>query len=520
MTDTNGKDQKVKRMRKTGEVDYLEKSKADALIKNITNAKHKAAILIMLDAGLRVTECCTLKMRNFDFKKKVILIYSLKKREDELIREVPISQRLMEVLAEYIKERKPEGGESYLFENTTKDGHMSRKTLNTVCDRIREKNPTYSNLHPHALRHTFATQLLATGTELHNVKTMLGHTSLNTTLIYNHTPIEILRQNVENSSSIKLPWYRKLWQKITGKKQEIKIANFIHHDNNFIIGRDNELKKVIDLINRGINAILIGKIGAGKTHILNQLDFKNKKILKIDEMTNLKLTFLNLLLYLFNNDKETVRDMIYADYNKENLKTKLQRDSVNTLIEEIIKITSRHEYILMIDNVDHITTKGMKTIEKLKEHFIIITTAREILINKTSFIWNFEKVNIENLNRSNSLELIYKLSSDLEIENFELYRNHIYDQSAGNPRVIFELCQRYRKELIVTEDVVRSVRHIGGIAEIDMSFVVVFILAGVSILRYTSREIGGENLRFIGGIALVLLMLSRYFLSKMKRKFL
>jgi hypothetical protein len=174
----------------------------------------------------------------------------------------------------------------------------------------------------------------------------------------------------------------------------------------------------------------------------------------------------------------------------------------------------------MIDNVDGITTKGMKCIELLKDHFTIVTTARSVPISKANFLWNFEQVKIENLSRTESLELIHRLSYNLDIEDFELYRNHIYDQSNGNPRVIFELCERYRKEIVITDDTIRSIRHIGALEEIDMSFIVVLILACIAVLRYTSREIGGENLRFIGGIALVLLMLTRYFLSRTKRKFL
>lgn len=515
-----GNSQGGTRMRRSGEVNYLEKARSEKLINSTTNLKHKTAFLIMLDAGLRVSECCTLKMKNFDFKKKVLLVKSLKKRGEDLTREIPISNRLMIVLADYIKEIKPKNAESYLFESQDKKGHMSRKTMNAACDRIKQKNPSFSNLHPHSLRHTFATQMLATGTELHNVKTLLGHSSLNTTLIYNHTPIEILRQNIDASTHKKERFFRRLINRLSGKNKPVVIGNFTNNNGNFIVGRDNELKQIITLLNKNINTIIIGKIGIGKSHLLNQLDFKEKKILKIDELANLKLTFINLLMYLLDNDKETIKSMIYGDFSKEQLKTKLQRDSVTSLIEEIIKITSKHEYILMIDNVDGITVKGMKTIELLKDHFVIITTAREIPINKSNFIWNFERISLQNLNRGNSLELIHSLSHDLEIEDLELYRNHIYEQSSGNPRVIFELCQRYRKELLVTHDVIRSVRHIGGIPEIDMSFVVIIILAGVSILRYTSREIGGQNLKFIGGIALVLLMLSRYFLSKTKRKFL
>jgi site-specific recombinase XerD len=520
LNDNEEKSYKNVRMKKTGEFNYLDKEKSEKLINTVENVKHKAAILIMMDCGLRVTECVTLKMANFDFKKKILLVKSLKKRDEELIREIPLSNRLLQVLADYIKERKPTTGTDYLFPGQQGREHMGRKAMNRMMERLKEKHPTFSNLHPHALRHTFATQMLATGTELHNVKTLLGHTSFNTTLIYNHTPIEILRKNIDDMSSKQTKWYQRLWKRIVGVKAVPTLINFHSAPNQFIIGREKEILTVVDNINKNINTILVGKIGIGKSHILKQIEFRDKKILKIDEMSNLKLTFVNMLLYLLDNDKEAIKEMIYADFDKTKLQSKLQKDSIQSLIDEIIRITTRHEYILMIDNVDGITAKGMKTIEQLKDHFVIVTTAREISVTKANFIWNFEKINIEPLPRTQSLELIHKLSYDIDIEDFELYRNHIYDQSAGNPRVIFELCERYRKETIVTDDVIRQVRHIGGLPEIDMSFVIVIILAGVSILRYTSREMGGESLRFIGGMALVLLMLSRYFLSKAKRKFL
>lgn len=508
------------KMKATGAINYLDKEKSERLLNSVENLKHKSAILIMMDCGLRVTECVTLKMENFDFKKKILYVKSLKKRENDLTREIPISNRLLQTLADYVKERKPTAGTDYLFPGTGDREHLTRKAMNRMCDRIKEKNPAFNNLHPHALRHTFATQMLATGTELHNVKTLLGHTSFNTTLIYNHTPIEILRQNIDDMSNKKSTWYQRLWKKITGVKAVPTLINFHTPENTFIIGREKEILCVIDNLNKNINTILVGKIGIGKSHIVKQIEFRDRKILKIDEMSNLKLTFVNMLLYLLDNDKEAIKEMIYADFDKTKLQQKLQKDSIQTLIDEIIKITTKHEYILMIDNVDGITAKGMKTIELLKDHFTILTTAREIPINKANFIWNFDKITIEPLPRTQSLELIHKLSYDIDVEDFELYRNHIYDQSSGNPRVIFELCERYRKETIVTDDVIRSVRHIGGLPEIDMSFGIVIILAGVSILRYTSREMGGESLRFIGGMALVLLMLSRYFLSKTKRKFL
>lgn len=518
-TENNPKKEKL-RLKPKEDFNFLNQKNTEKLLQVIKNPKHQTAILLMMDCGLRVTECVTLQIKNFDFKRKLLNVKSLKKKGENSIRQIPISNRLTDALAEYISILKPTNEEDYLFPGNGDRKHISRKSLNRLCERIKKENPSIGRLHPHALRHTFATQMLANGAKLFDVKTLLGHTSFNTTLIYNHTPIEILRKNIFDATEQKnQSWLKKLYQKLFKKKAGASIINISNHQQNFIVGRENEIAEILEALNKNINTILIGKIGVGKTHLLKQIDFPKRKVLKIDEMTNLKLTFVNMLLYLYNNDKEHVKNLIFGEFNQQQIQQKLQRDSVATLVDEIIKITAKHEYILMIDNVDGITAKSMKCIEQLKDHFVIITTAREVPINKANFLWNFERIEIKPLKREPALELIHKLSYDLEIEDYPLYRNHIYDQSSGNPRVIFELCERYRKELIITDDVIRSVRHIGGIPEIDMSFIVVFILAAISVLRYTNREIGGENLRFIGGIALVSLVLVRYFLSRTKRKF-
>lgn len=509
------------KIKQANEFHHLDKTKSDFLINSVQNLKHKAAILIMMDCGLRVSECITLQLKNFDFKRKTLTVKSLKKRGDEVLRTIPLSNRLLQILADYIKERKPQTEDCYLFLGSKENKHLSRKAINRVCDRIKAKHPQFKNLHPHTLRHTFATNLLSNGAELHHVKEMLGHKSYNTTLIYNHTPIELLKLHIDNATTEKQNRFILFFKKLLGiKSKRNHFINFSTSPQNFLIGREDELLQIIDCLNKNINTILTGKIGIGKSHLLKQIDLKDKKILLLDEMNNLKMTFINMLLYLYDNDKETIKQLVFPNFDKSQITQKLQKDSVYTLISEIIKITAKHEYILMIDNVDGITSKAVKSIELLKDHFIIITTAREIPLNKASFLWNFQRIEIGYLSRTESIELIHKLSYDMDIEDYELYRQHIYDQSNGNPRVIFELCERYRKELVITDDVIRSVRHIGGIPEIDMSWSVMLLLACITLLRYTSREIGSESLRFIGGIALIALMFFRFFLSKTKRKFL
>ena len=79
------------------ELHFLNHNEASLLVDNIHDLKHKCLILIMLDAGLRVSEAISLKFGNFDFKKQLLNVQSLKKinkSKDFQTRQIPISQRL------------------------------------------------------------------------------------------------------------------------------------------------------------------------------------------------------------------------------------------------------------------------------------------------------------------------------------------------------------------------------------------------------------------------------------------
>jgi integrase/recombinase XerD len=491
------------------EIHYLPKRETEQLLSGLKSKKHLVSVLLMLDCGLRITECITLKIKNFDFRARVLTVTCLKKRGETIERKIPMSSRLYDAMTDYIADLDKVHSDDYLFQNS-KGGHISRFAINKFLDRnFKYKNPAFSNLHPHTLRHTFATHHLSSGTELHNIKLMLGHARLDTTLIYAHTPIEVLKKHVDNATLSKASLFQKA-KALFFPTPKPSLINISPEKDLFSVGRGVELLKIADLINKNVNCIIIGDIGVGKSHLLEQMTC-NKKTLVFDEFSDLKKTLGNTLVYLYKNQKQTVYELIYGDLDLNKFAEKMNKETVKNLCEELIKITTKHEYILKIDNVDRITPKAVKALEILKDHFTILTTAREVPMSRQSFLWNFEIIRLQVLERQHSLELIRKLSYDLDIEDYDLYRNHIFEQSVGNPRVIFELVERYRKEIIVSSDLVKTIRHTGSLAEIDMSLAVLLLLGIMAILRYAAAETGNNSLRFIGGCAMILLIISRYF---------
>jgi hypothetical protein len=495
-------------------IDYLPEKKANELIDKTALKHHKVLFLLMLDAGLRVTEACSIKIKNFDFKSRLIKVKSAKKRKDKF-REIPISDRLYQAIAEYLTERKIKDPESFLFpSDQSVSGHISRIAAWTALDKFKKKSAGFQNLHPHALRHTFATNLIAKDTHIVHIKELLGHDKLDTTAIYTHIPAEVIKSKI-NSSATKESFIKKAWLQLF-PRQQLGI-NISSPSETFTVGRKAEIQQINSNISKGINTILIGKIGSGKTELLKHIA-ADKKVLRMDDTSRFKETLIQSLLYLYNNDQSAVMQLMFPAYDKTNLSAHLTKSSAINLAQLLINATTKFEYILQIDSVDAITPSTVKLLEKLKDHFVIITTAREVKMDRSSFLWNFERIQVNNLSRSESLELIYRISYDLEIEDPELFRNHIFEQSGGNPRVIYELIERYRKEIFVSNDVVRQVKHYGSLSEFDMSFIVLLSLAGLAIMRYLSMETGESSLRFIGGAALILLLVFRNVFKFTKRR--
>lgn len=500
-------------------IDYISKEETELLLEKVKNPKYRCIILIMLDCGARVSEALKLKLKHFDFQKRLVTIKSLKKRSGKtIVRTLPISDRLYRAIALYLEKSKIPINEAdnYLFPSYTAQGYLCRKTVWRVLKSYGKKL-SINNLHPHTLRHTFATHHLNNGTKLEEIKTMLGHSSYDTTLIYASIPTDQLRSRVEALTAQKLGFWAKFKNKFF-PPQKTKLINLSFNNNYFTIGRNAELHKLNINAELGINTLLIGDIGTGKTHLLENLK-TSKNILKFEDDRMAKKSLMYMMLHLLKGDKESMVSMLYGDIGIDAVEKKLQRESALYLCDKIMTLVEPKEYILLIDNITDITPTAKRIIERLKDTFVIICAARKIKANDTSFLWNFEKVEIKNLPREYAIQFIQNQSFGIEVESWEDFRNHIFEQTNGNPRAMAEMIDRYRKEPFLTLDIIKNIKHAGALPEIDFTFIIVVFLGVITALRYASRELDEPALRLIGSVGLIALIISRPLFKQLKRQF-
>lgn len=149
------------------------------ILKSITNKKHKAILMVIYSAGLRISECVQLKIKDIDSNRMQIRIEQSKGKKD---RYTLLSIKTLNVLREYFKEYKPK---EYLFEGQSGGVYSVRSIQNIFRDTV-EKAKITKKVSVHSLRHSFATHLLENGTNLRYIQSLLGHANSKTTEVYTH----------------------------------------------------------------------------------------------------------------------------------------------------------------------------------------------------------------------------------------------------------------------------------------------------------------------------------------------
>lgn len=162
--------------------------------------RNRAIIELMYASGLRASEVVGMKLGDIDRSRQVIHILGKGKKE----RYVPFHELALECLDRYLDEARfslmvnAKEKHQYVFVN--KNGNpLTTRGLRDILDRMALNTGIGRRLHPHAIRHTFATHLLDQGAELRFVQEMLGHSNLSTTQIYTHVSKEKLRKTYDVS---------------------------------------------------------------------------------------------------------------------------------------------------------------------------------------------------------------------------------------------------------------------------------------------------------------------------------
>jgi integrase/recombinase XerD len=155
--------------------------------------RDRAMLELMYASGLRVTELLSLGVGDLDLDERILRVTGKGNKQ----RIVPFGRSASEWLDRYLRESRPRisrtgRGRDVLFLNM-RGGSLSRVGFWKILRRHAMAAGIRTRLHPHVLRHTFATHMLRGGCDLRTLQELLGHASLSTTQVYTHLDIQHLK---------------------------------------------------------------------------------------------------------------------------------------------------------------------------------------------------------------------------------------------------------------------------------------------------------------------------------------
>ena len=166
----------------------LSKEEVKKILDAHSNLKHKAMLSMIYSCGLRRSELLNLKFSDIDSKRNIVIIRQSKGKKDRI---TPLSAKILDLLRNYYKEYSPK---TYLFEGQEKNTQYSARSLEEVLKKSVRLASINKPVTLHWLRHSYATHLLESGTDLRYIQELLGHNSSKTTEIYTHVSTKNIQQ--------------------------------------------------------------------------------------------------------------------------------------------------------------------------------------------------------------------------------------------------------------------------------------------------------------------------------------
>ena len=168
--------------------------------------RDQAILELLYYSGIRAAELVGLNLQDVDLRRRQVRVMGKGRKE----RYVPFTPQCQMALSAYLNKLRPELLSRFVptekeieegrgtppasfFLNS--NGHtLTTRGLEYILDSIEEKTATFVGLHPHILRHSFATHLLENGADLRVIQELMGHESINATQVYTHVTVEAMQK--------------------------------------------------------------------------------------------------------------------------------------------------------------------------------------------------------------------------------------------------------------------------------------------------------------------------------------
>jgi len=513
------------------------------------NPRDQALIEVMAGCGLRVSEACNLTLDAIHWSSDTPWLRFTGKRGRERV--VPLNLQAQDALRTWLDQR-PAGPSPFVFCHLRSGSRLSRKAVWKSLRRYAHK-AGLRPVHPHMLRHAFGTALADRQVPIERIRELMGHASIQTSQVYIAVSTGQKREAVERLDERPrlLRWLSRQRNR-TFRFFGSQPKRFLPAGNLPTIGRQAELAQLQDHLRKGIDTLLLGPVGVGKSHLLSLLE--GPKLIRLPGLTPQRQALLSLAEELFDRGvlqpttgapsqpaageplrpEETEPDLEpegepdpagtageapqedAGDF--ESFRKQHARTSVQGWARMILDSVAKDEWTLILDDLSDLSTSTGRLLDQLASKFVVFAGAQQLRKAHDKHFWKFERIELKNLPPDEARALIRQAAQGAQVEDMALFETHLLQRSAGNPRALLESVARLRKEPHVTREAVRELAHAGGRNQVDLTPVLLLLACLILAARFVARGMGETEFYLLAGVGSALAVGLRFALYRMRSR--
>lgn len=178
--------------------EQMEKLLSSFDLSDSVDVRNRTIIEVMYACGLRVSECASLFVKDIHLKERYLTVLGKESKE----RMIPFYPRCAQLIEYYLNNVRPlyvKGDDHGILFVNQKGKPITSRSIQMIVEKSGVQADINMHVHPHMIRHSFATHLLDNGADLRVVQELLGHVNLQTTQIYTHVTQDKLARVVEDA---------------------------------------------------------------------------------------------------------------------------------------------------------------------------------------------------------------------------------------------------------------------------------------------------------------------------------
>jgi len=517
------------------------------------NPRDQALITVMAGCGLRVSEACQLTLENIHWSGETPSLRFTGKRDKERV--VPMNLDVQDALRIWLEARGT-GRSPYVFCTLRTGDRLSRKTVWGAFKRHARK-AGIRHVHPHMLRHTFGTGLADRDVPVERIRELMGHEKIETSKVYISVSAEQKRWAVDrlDRRSWFTRWVSRQRNQAYRVRGRFRTAPVIPPGQT--VGRRTERKQLQEHLDKGIDTLLVGPVGVGKSHLLKLL--KGRQVIRLKGLMPVRQVVIEIAEALHKHGvcvggktEETSRTHSPAEVlgrpsapaegdsltqatgempgeetpvdgdasgttkDFEVIRKRHARTDVRGWTQMVLAAVEKKAWTLVVDDLSDLTVSGGRLVDQLNRKFVVIAALQEVKRAREKHFWRFDRVALGNLTPAEARQLIAQCVAGAQVEDPRMFETYVLQKSAGNPRAIVEIVDRLRREPAITRSAVRDVVHTGARSQIDLTpaliVLVVLLVAG----RVIARGLGSSELYILTGAGAAAMMGIRFFLFRFR----